>query len=138
MQKKIVIALCTFVTGTVLSIGQPKLVLNTSSLDFGNVQVGVYDPRIGWVTLLLTNAGTDTLQISSITTSSPTFSIYHTSIIIPPNGSFIDTLRFTPTTVGLVSDLLTILSNDPNSPTTLPLFGFGVGGGIVDAKTQGY
>jgi hypothetical protein len=45
---------------------QPKLVLNTSSIDFGNVKLGTYDPRLGWATLLLTNQGTDTLRVADV------------------------------------------------------------------------
>ena len=138
IQKKMVRALLLVAAGTVSVLGQPKLVLNTASLDFGNVQVGVYDPRIGWATLLLSNNGTDTLQITSISASQPSFSIFHTSVTIPPKSSFIDTLRFIPVTVGSYTDQLTIVSNDPDSPTILPLYGFGLGGGAVDARTQGY
>jgi hypothetical protein len=138
MQKRIVTAFMLFLLGTATLTGQPKLVLNTPSIDFGNVTVGVFDPHIGWSTLLLSNNGMDTLRISNITLSHSVFSVYHTVVTIPPLSSYIDTLRFTPTSVGSIVGQLTIISNDPDSPTILPIMGFGIGGSTVDAKTQGY
>lgn len=120
------------------AVAQPKLVVNTSSIDFGNVKVGTYDPRLGWATLLLTNQGTDTLRVTDVSFTSPAFFAVHTTVAVPPGAGFIDTLRFVPPTTGLISATLSIVSNDPGSPKTLPVSGFGLAAGVVDAKTQAY
>jgi hypothetical protein len=138
MNSRKTLSLLILLLGVTGALAQPKLVLNTSSIDFGNVKVGTYDPRLGWATLLLSNQGTDTLKVSSIGSSSPSFFALHSSVAIPPGTGFIDTVRFVPPSTGLITATLTITSNDPASPATLPLSGFGVGGGIVDARTQGY
>ena len=139
MSRKAVLPLLVFLVGaTTAALGQPKLVLNTTLIDFGNVKIGVYDPHAGWTTILLANQGTDTLRVSSIISSDAAFSALPTSATIAPGGLFIDTLRFVPAVEGAVSAQLTIASNDPLSPTLLPLRGFGLGGGVVDAKTQSY
>jgi hypothetical protein len=127
-----------FLLCSTATLAQPKLVINTSSIDFGNVKVGTFDPRLGWATLLLTNQGTDTLQVTGVSFTSPAFFALHTTAAIPPGEGFIDTLRFTPPTTGLITATLTVVSNDPASPKTLPVSGFGLDVGIVDAKTQGY
>ena len=120
------------------ALAQPKLVLNTGSIDFGNVKVGTFDPRLGWATLLLTNQGTDTLRVSDVSFTSPAFFALHTTGSIAPGAGFIDTLRFVPPTRGLISATLTIVSNDPASPKTLPVSGVGIDTAFVDGKTQGY
>ena len=119
---------------TVQAMAQPRLVLNTSLVDFGNVTVGQTATR----TLLLTNGGTDTLRIADINSAGPQFVAYPKTMTIPPGGSFIDTLRFTPASSGKATADLTIASNDPDSPTLIPVTGFGLGGGVVDSKTQAY
>ncbi len=120
--------------GTTTAVAQPRLVLNAASIDFGNVTIG----DTAWTTVLLTNAGTDTLSVSSISLSDPAFIPQPTSMVIPPNGSSIDTLRFVPGVAGAYSTQFTIVSNDPSSPTSLPVRGFGLGGGMVDARTLAY
>jgi hypothetical protein len=139
ISRKAVLPLIVFlIVASSVAVGQPKLVLNTTSIDFGNVKVGVYDPHTGWTTILLTNAGTDTLRVSSISSSDAAFFAQPTSAVIPAGGSFVDTLRFVPAVAGSITGQLTIVSNDPQSPATLPLQGFGISGGVVDAKTQAY
>jgi hypothetical protein len=120
------------------ALGQPKLVVNTTLVDFGNVQIGVYDPHAGWTTVLFVNQGTDTLRISTINSSDAAFSAQPTSAVIAAGESFVDTVRFVPAVPGAVTAQLTIASNDPASPAMITLQGFGLGAGVVDAKTQAY
>lgn len=47
------------------------------------------------------------------------------SITIPPFGSHVIKLRFTPTAEGVRQGNLTFTSNTPNSPHTIPLYGTG-------------
>ena len=44
---------------------------------------------------------------------------------LPPGAAFDDTVRFSPTALGTVTGVLTVVSNVPTSPTTLPLSGTG-------------
>ena len=55
------------------------------------------------------------------------------SITIPPFGSHVIKLRFTPTAEGVRRGNLTFTSNTPNSPHTIPLIGTGktTGGGTI-------
>jgi hypothetical protein len=126
------------VIATTGALGQPKLVVNTTLVDFGNVQIGVYDPHLGWTTVLFVNQGTDTLRISSISSSDAAFSAQPTSAVIPGGESFVDTVRFVPAVPGAASAQLTIASNDPASPAIITLQGFGLSTGVVDAKTEAY
>jgi hypothetical protein len=128
---------CLLLLGTTTSVAQPELVLNTLSIDFGNVKVGELG-RLGWSTLLLTNKGNDTLRVSDIHFTSPSFYAFPTAAVIGPGQSFVDTIRFSPVAPGPASAQLVIVSNDPKSPATLPVSGFGLSAGVVDAKTQAY
>lgn len=126
------IAFAVLITASVGA--QPRLVLNTSAIDFGNVQVG----QSGWTTFLLTNIGTDTLFVNSITVTNNSFVLTHGSSTIAPSSSFVDTLLFLPTVFGPIVGQVVIASNDSASPAYIPVTGFGLGGGVVDVKTQGY
>ena len=131
---RIALAFIMAVFGATTALGQPRLVLNTSSIDFGNVQVG----QSGWTTFLLTNIGTDTLRVSSISVTNSAFLLTQSSCLIAPSGTFIDTLLFLPTTPGASTGELLIASNDSLSPARLPLSGYGIDSTTVDAKTQMY
>jgi len=133
-KKTIILVSCILLIGVTKGIGQPILTLNTPSIDFGNVRVGQFVET----TLLLTNTGTDTLKISAVLFSNPSFFARPTAMAIAPASSFIDTLRFVPVTTGRITADLTITSNDPKSPMTIPVAGFGLGGDVVDARTQAY
>jgi hypothetical protein len=123
-----------FLVCVTTGLGQPILTLNTPSIDFGNVRVGQFLET----TLLLTNTGTDTLRIAAIQFSNQSFTARPTSISIAPGGSFVDTLRFVPTTSGRIGSDLAIVSNDPSSPATISVVGFGLAGDVVDARTLAY
>jgi len=99
------------------------ILTDKSSLDFGNVEVGSNKS----LAIHISNPGSDTLTISSITTSDPEFTMTISSKVLAPGASFDDTVRFTPTSPGPVSADLTLTSNAPTSPTVLPMTGTGVG-----------
>ena len=114
MYKKMKILIALVIgCGVSAAVAQPKLVLNITSVDFGNVRVGVFDTRTGWSTFLMTNKGTDTLRVTNIASSKAAFFASPTKIKIAPGGSFVDTLRFVPTVVGAITAELTLSSNDP-------------------------
>lgn len=139
MYKRMVTLIALVLAGGLsIAFGQPKLVVNVASVDFGNVKVGVFDARTGWSTFLLTNKGTDTLRISNISSSLSAFFAAPTRVNIAPGASYVDTLRFVPAAVGLATADLSIVSNDPASPLVISLKGFGISAGVVDPKTQAY
>jgi hypothetical protein len=130
------ISLCIFL-GFTFAFGQPKLTFNTQSINFGNVKVGEYS-HLNDASILIANIGTDTLKITSISFTQVQFSANQVSFTLPPGTSIIDTLHFTPTHAGLFSAWLIASSNNPTSPDSLQVMGFGLAGPVVDTKTQAY
>ena len=107
------------VTGS--GFGTPEIQLDRLSLNFGEVKTGASKSLV----LNISNPGNDTLVISSITTDNPLFTVAIDARALLPGESFDDTVTFSPTAEGLVSATLTVTSNAPTSPTTLPLRGAG-------------
>jgi hypothetical protein len=76
--------------------------------------------------------------VTAIQLSVPVFTASSVAMTIPSGRSFTDTITFAPTVPGRVDGQLAIVSNDPASPLGVPIGGFGLSAGVVDAKTQGY
>ncbi|HUS08772.1 MAG TPA: choice-of-anchor D domain-containing protein, partial [Bryobacteraceae bacterium] len=104
------------VTGTGLTgvPAGPVLEATPPSVDFGAVNIGFTTSR----TVNIRNAGGMPLNISSITSSSPVFSppAPNLPLTLAAGAQQTVLLRYTPTTPGAQSAMLTILSNDPNRP----------------------
>jgi uncharacterized membrane protein len=105
--------------------GGAAVALKPSALTWGNIKVGTTAPvRI----VNLTNSGTATLNISSITLSGDfakkTVSASCGSTVLPKKTCQIQ-VTFTPTQTGLRSGTLTINDDAPNSPQTVALTGTG-------------
>ncbi len=111
-------------TIAVTGFGTASAVLETdvSSLDFGSVPIGTTKA----LPIRITNAGNETLSISGITSSSPRFTVDIGAKDLAPGISFDDTVRFMPTASGPISAELTLTSNAPDSPKTIPLTGSGL------------
>ncbi len=144
MIHRISFSILLLVVAVSAGIGQPKLTFNTSLVNFGNVRVGEIS-QLNQATLLITNSGTDTLRITSVSFTDPHFSINQSVMVIPPRafvgdpqGSFLDTLHFVPAVPGADSAWMILGSNNPDSPDSLRVFGFGLAGDLVDPKTQAY
>jgi hypothetical protein len=76
--------------------------------------------------LTINNAGTARLRITSILSSSPNFlvpSVASYPIVVEPGGSVDVVVRFQPTSLGLHSATLTIVSNDPSGPHVVHMWG---------------
>jgi hypothetical protein len=100
----------------------PAVVLSTQSMDFGSVQVGSTSNQ---KMINVMNVGSEPLAIVSITTSgdfSQTNNCY-TSVL--GNEDCPIYLTFTPTAGGARTGTLTITSNAPGLPQTVPLTGVG-------------
>jgi len=96
-------------------------------LDFGEIEVnqsvvsGFY----------IYNNGNEVLQISSITSNSTQFSITTSTNNVNPDYMAPVAVRFTPVSVGTKSGKITILSNDPDSPSVeVMVYGDGVYPGL--------
>jgi large repetitive protein len=107
----------------------PAIAVDPTSLAYGTVRVGTTQAR----DVTITNTGTDTLAISSITASgSAAFQLVDPApILVAPGGSLVVTVDFTPPTVGSFLANVTIVSDAATSPTVIPLTGTGVAPAIA-------
>ncbi len=115
--------------GFVVKIGPnsaPGFTIAPGSLDFGNENVATTTP----LALSVWNAGTTTLNISSITltgTNSGEFSESDTcgGSVLPAGGSCGVTVRFMPVTVGTKTAVINFSDNAASSPQGVSLSGNG-------------
>ena len=107
------------VSGTgVLASG---LQVNPKLIAFGDVPVsGRKD-----TTVTLTNSGAAPLNISSINSTNPAFSVQPTSMQISPGQSKNITVRFAPASTGFQISIMLIHSDSPSSPDTIKAMGTG-------------
>jgi hypothetical protein len=115
----------TTLTLTVNSSAGPKVTLSTTSLTWGTVAVGSTGTT---KSVVLTNSGNATLNISSIATSGD----FALTASTKPCGSTLAAgknckieVTFTPTASGTRTGTLTITDNAPGSPQTVALSGTG-------------
>jgi hypothetical protein len=103
---------------------QAALSLIPSSVSFGNVSVGSPNSQ----TVQISNTGTAVLTISQLTVSGSGFST--SSVGLPlslnPGASSTFNVQFGPQSAGTVTGGVSLVSNAPNSPSSLPLSGTGV------------
>ena len=111
-------------SGTGLPEPAPDISVAPPSLDFGTVSVGATAD----LTITIDNIGDADLNVSGLTTTNGVFTVVSptTSVIIPPAGSQVVTLRFTPTAEVTENGDLDIASDDPDQPTvSVSLTGIG-------------
>ncbi len=109
----------------------PAIAVDPTALAFGNQRVGT----TGTKTINVTNPGSDTLTITSITTAAPFANNDTTPISIGPGGNATLTVTFTPSaTVSSAADL-TIVSDAATSPTIVTLTGTGIEPAISTASS---
>ncbi len=98
--------------------------LSTSSLSFGNVNVGSNSA----LSVALTNNGNSNVSISSVGVTGAGFSASGVTAneVLTPNQSVTVTVTFAPGTAGAVSGSVSIASNATNSPATISVSGTGV------------
>jgi hypothetical protein len=106
--------------------GAPNLVLDPTSLDFGDVFVGYPD----LLEVTVANSGTDVLVLTGLATNNPAFTWFTPGgtvpIYVPPMTSTVLQVRFAPPSAGSFSSTMTINSNDPDAPHTLTVSGNGM------------
>ena len=100
------------------------LAINPSSVSFSNVTDGTTSTQ----TIKLTNSGNASLTISQASVSGPGFSIggLPTPVTLPPGQSTTFNVLFDPQSAGAVTGSISLASNAPGSPSTIPLSGTGV------------
>lgn len=119
--------------------GTPSISVVQTQLSFGDTSLG--QNSTGTVTIR--SVGTDALNVGSLASTAPEFTILDTPpVIIEPGNEFEITVRFAPTSAGPVSGNLVIGSNDPvNGSVQVQLSGQGfvapVIGGRVTALAGG-
>jgi hypothetical protein len=104
-----------------ITISAPALTLIPASINFGNVQVGQTPTQ----SVKLTNSGNATLDVSKVTITGSDFSL--TGLTVPlslgAGQSTYFTVQFSPTGAGGATGDISLVSNDPNSPTNMALSG---------------
>ncbi|MGB3466042.1 MAG: choice-of-anchor D domain-containing protein, partial [Cyclobacteriaceae bacterium] len=106
-------------------IGFPEIAVSDDTLTFAPIFIGLESSQ----TLTVTNTGSKTLEISSITSFNPDFSLSDSGpASILPGGSIDVEVVFAPSVAGPIADLITISSDDAfgNDFLTVNLFGTGV------------
>ena len=101
-----------------------QLQCNPCSYNFGKVQIG----NSSSYSIELTNTGNKTLRIASKSEQGSAFSFgkFPVPVKVRPGASIQLPLIFAPTTQGRARGVLTLASNDPNSPLNMHVSGIGV------------
>ncbi len=112
---------------------QGHLLIDPTSLDFGNVVVGSVSDGL---TLMLANNGTDSLEVTVLTEASGAFARAGGTcpeglpITIEASGHCLINYSFSPQATGLAEQTLTVSANSPGSGT-IDLSGTGIQGNLV-------
>lgn len=96
--------------------------LTSSSLVFDSTSIGQFRDK----SVSLRNTGTDSLRITSVTSSNSVFVPQLTSATIGSQQSFNLPVRFTPNAVSAFKGTIVIVSNSASSPDTVRVGGIGV------------
>ena len=103
-------------TGTVAGFS-----ISRTSLAFGNVPLG----QLKSDSVIVSNTGSTTLVISSVTSSNSTYSVNPTSASLGPNATKTFVITFAPTSTGPQNGGIFFAHNAPGSPDTLAVSGSG-------------
>ena len=103
---------------------QPLLSVVPSSVSFGNVSVGVTNSQ----TITLQNPGTAALTLTQANLSGSGYSLSGLTLplSVAPGASAAFNISFAPASAGSLAGSLSLVSNAPSSPTSVPLSGTGV------------
>jgi Abnormal spindle-like microcephaly-assoc'd, ASPM-SPD-2-Hydin/HYDIN/CFA65/VesB-like, Ig-like domain/Cep192 domain 4 len=98
-----------------------SLSVSSSSLSFGNVQVG----NSGSLTTKFTNTGNSNVTISGVTVTGAAYGAtgITSGLILSPNQAATLTVQFTPTALGSDPGSVSVASDATNSPATIALAG---------------
>ncbi len=122
------------ITGTIFVSGIPDISVPEGEIDFGTVFTGGNTSE----GLIVTNSGTDILEISSVTSDSPDFLVDNSEFSLSPGESTVVEIVLAPTNTGTKSGTLTILSNAESGDVTVSLVGEVVNPGILSADSENF
>jgi hypothetical protein len=111
-------------------VGVPVVMLTPASLSFPVQLVGTISKA---KTIMLTNAGSATLTISSVMTSGDFQQTNNCGSSLAAGSSCMISATFTPTAAGTRTGAVTIMDNASGSPQTAPLTGIGT---VVELSTH--
>ena len=102
---------------------QAGISVTPTSASFGSVVTGNANSQ----TIQLKNSGTASLTVSQVAATGSGFSVGGVTVplALAPGASSTFNVQYAPTAAGAVSGSVTIVSNAPNSPTTVSLSGTG-------------
>jgi hypothetical protein len=107
------------VTGYGVTYG---MTLSSKKVNMGTVRIG----QVKDTAITINNTGNLTLEISTITSNNPLFSVKYPSFRIFPGVSAKDTVYFAPVTAGSSEGKLIFVSNAPSSPDTVTVSAIGI------------
>lgn len=113
---------------------KPIATLSVSQLSFANTVQGVASSA---QTIVLTNSGTATLTISSITANGDFAATNACGSGLAPGNACNIAVVYTPSTVGTVTGTVSIADNASNSPQTIALTGTGLAAMAITAAQGG-
>ncbi|MFC1569564.1 S8 family serine peptidase, partial [bacterium] len=90
--------------------GAPDIVVDQDTLNFGSLFLGGTEIR----TLVVSNNGTDVLNVTSITSDESDYSPDISSFSLTPWNSESIVVTFNPSAVGVITGTLTIVNDDPD------------------------
>ena len=110
-------------SGASPQVQQMQLVVSPSALSFGNISLGSSSTQ----TVTLTNSGTASVTVSQASVSGAGFSKNGLTppLTLPPGQSSTLAVRFAPQAAGSATGSLSVVSNDPHSPSMIALNGTG-------------
>ena len=111
-----------------VGLGAPAVSLSAGSINFGSQ---IVDTTSAAQSVTVTNSGTATLNIGTITATGPFAPSNTCSLPVPVGGSCIISVTFSPTTAGSAAGSISIPDNAPNNPQTVALNGTGVAAPIA-------
>jgi hypothetical protein len=110
-------------------LGAPAVSLSASSLNFGSQ---IVNSTSAVQTVTVTNSGTATLSLGSITATAPFAQTNTCGSSVAAGAICTISVTFTPTTGGSAVGSVTLMDNATNSPQTISLTGTGVTAPIAD------
>ena len=103
--------------------GAPDIAVSDTLLSYGDLFIGGSATE----TLVVWNEGTHLLTVSDVSTDHTDYTVDVTSFALAPGGSQPVEVEFAPSSEGVITGTLTILSNDPDEGTVyVELYGEGV------------
>jgi hypothetical protein len=126
------VALVLFIIGSLSATCFAQLTSSTTSLRFGDLDVGQSETLI----VSVTNSGTTSVTVTEIATNNPVFAVSSTSLplTVPAGQSFDVSVSFTPAATGWTGGTIRLTSNASNPHLVVNMGGMGVNSEAVIAS----